>query len=262
MYFQFQKNELQVGSFLAINDLKCLNLSNLNVANFMNTLDENTKISLAKFVDEKQILKKKPFLAELEKNLKKLFTKLKDAIDNIGLDYDFNENLLKLVKYLSKKAVDIDCLQQLPAKRIVDANLLYTDNLWSYYFDFDFIDTEAYLNYKLFNKLSLNPKINLLIGAVSDEECSSKFILKDIFPTDKFNAPKIPKKEAQKIIKASSRLLTGKEEFGDIMAAYYTDETKWQLDDGYAESFSNAVGDQNYYWYGLFSLFLIFLIYL
>lgn len=175
----------------------------------MKSLDENVRTRFFKFVDGKEFLMKKRFLFELYRNWKTFISKLKDGIDNLGKEDYIDENLLKLVKFLSKNAVDTDCLRKLPAERLVDANIMYTNPLWNYYFDFDFIDAGAYLNYKLSNKLNLNRKVNILIGAVSDEDCSTKLLLKDIYPTDQFNAPAIPKVVAKKVIKASSYLVTG-----------------------------------------------------
>ena len=165
-------NQLMVNSFTVMKDLGCVNL-NLTSPKFENAISSLDERIRRKFFDKKS-LKEKIFLYGLSKILSKfdrIKSNLSTQIKNITKDDYLDEDVLRLVKFLSKHVVDIECLQSLPMQQIVDAgapNIFIT----FYYYDFDFIDTKAYLDYKLFNKLNTNPKLNLLNGITSDESCS------------------------------------------------------------------------------------------
>lgn len=152
-----------------------------------------------KFFDNRNILELNFFLFELSKNYEKFKSNLKTNKRDKANYLD--EDLVNLIKFLSKYAVDEECLQNLSMQQLIDVDKSLFNQESSFYFDFDFFDTEAYLNYKLFNKINLNPKINILIGFLSDEQCSQGLLFKEIYPNDKFNPPAMPKNHAKKLIR-------------------------------------------------------------
>ena len=140
---------------------------------------------------------------ELRKNWYVLkFPQLREKpkqLDETCLDSD----LLKLTEFLFELLVDPECLQTLPPERIdqLDMNYTYSHDRLTFVYDFDFISTETYLSYKLFNKLTLNPQLNLLIGGLPSEDCSAAQLYTAKYYTDQFNAPVMSKSEAADAIR-------------------------------------------------------------
>ena len=206
------KSELAINSFLAINELECIDFRNSKIFDNIYNLELNV---ITRFfhlsISGEYFLKQKLFLSELIKNSYNFESKL--IVENDSIDYD----VLELLRFLSKYAVDLDCLQNLPLQKIISLNESYTTDNWNYYYDFDFINIKSYLDYKLFNSLNLNASVNILIGHLSDEKCSCEITLKDKYYTDQFNAPLIPKEDAKELIKNSNILKTGKFNFNFIL---------------------------------------------
>ena len=208
--FPVSKNEIMINSFRAINDLGCHNYSESLVD--VGSLSKRIK---SKFFEKRgggHYLKGELFAAELTRNWYRFESKL-EAGNNLEKDDYIDRDLIQLVKLLSKY-VDVACLQRLPMERLMEMEES-TNADWAIYYDFDFIDTESYLNYKLFNKLDLNPNVNILAGLVSEEQGAGLyFLLEDKkllrkYYTDQFNAPVIPKEDCKQIIKDSNILQTG-----------------------------------------------------
>ena len=156
--------------------------------------------------------------------------------------------IIELIKFLTKsKIVNLKCLENIDSKKIIRIRCKY-DYFYAYY-DFDFIDEDAYLNFKLYNKLTTNPKLNLLIGNVVDEDspCGNGcYKPNDKYYVDQFTAPIISKEKAKEFIKNSSILFKGPESFIESVTNYYTNETKWELKRGYIDSFINLNQDLSY----------------
>lgn len=83
--------------------------------------------------------------------------------DQLDQDDYLNGDVLSLTKFLSKHAVDLECLETVPAERITK---LKTNPKLLLYYDEDFIDRSAFLDYRLYNRLDLNPNLHLLIGTL------------------------------------------------------------------------------------------------
>lgn len=159
------KNELTINSFIAIKKLGCLNLSSKSVLKHLGLLDDSTR---SKYFDLKGgFSNEKSFYTELDKSFKKLAKKIKQRQTPFKSEELIDKNLLKVVKYLSKYAVDLECLRNLTPEQITSLDGSHNQVQWQMYYDFDFIDTGSYIDYKLFNKLNFNPNLNLLIGGVS-----------------------------------------------------------------------------------------------
>lgn len=202
--FPATRDEIILSSFATINEFKCVNLSafgHYERPNKKLDIQLNKKIK-QEFFDQKLKLKIKHFLASIERNLKKLKSRLANEKET---DDQLDENLIRLIRFLSKYTVDVACLQNLPMETIANnANLFPSP----FYFDFDFIGTEAYLNYQLFNRLSLNPKVNILNGVVSDETCFQGIALKEFYYADQTNPPAISKRDAWQLIQSTGYLRT------------------------------------------------------
>ena len=256
-----------INSFLAINDLKCLNLSNRAVTDYIDAIDEKLKFKFFKFFNEKAPLKQRLLLSDFSND--KLRFPFRLNADNIDKDEYIDKDILELIKFLSKNAVDLECLQNLTTEQIIGVDKIYTGPSWTIYYDFDFINKKAYLDYKLFNKLDLNPNLNLLIGTTEEETCKKYFPFIKNYPNDQFNAPVLHKNEAKEIIKNTSILSTGKlkskndylvtilnvdffiqildrKGFGSMLADYYTNETELSLPRGYFDSIANLFSDYTY----------------
>lgn len=200
--FPATRTELMLSSFAAIHEFKCVNLTRIESLDSLAKLNETVK---NEFFSQKS-LKSKYFLLKLARNLEKLESKLKKP-EKQTADDKLDETLVGLIRFLSKYAVDVQCLQRLPMQTIADnANPLPTP----FYFDFDFVDTEAYLNYRLFNRLSFNPKINILSGVVTDESCFQGLTFKEFYYADQFNPPAMSKQDAWKLIQSAGLLRTSK----------------------------------------------------
>ena len=240
------KNELMINSILAVNELKCLNLtsSKIRVGNLGEKLKEKY---FARSRNGEYILKKEYFLIELNRNFNDFKSKM-----NFEDDY-FNKDIVYLLKFLASYIIDLDCLQNLEMQQIIDVSSNHTNLRWSAFFANDFLDDENShfemendLDFKQFNKLNLNPKVNLLIGGLMVEECGRDFIngfstLKQKYNySDQFNQPLIPKADAIELIK-NSNILNSKnnEAIAVAMAVLYTDETKFKLSKGYFEAYYN-----------------------
>ena len=199
------KSEVIVNSFLAIYELGCIDFTNLKMINFAD-LDEKIIAKFFKFEDNDYYLEEAHLLTELNKNLYKFESKLnfKDDID---------KDLIRFIKFASKHVIDLNCLQQLPMEKVINVSDVFDNFNWQAYQDLDFIDKKTYLDYKLFNKLDLNPNVNILIGGLSNEKCQPAISSIDKYYTDQFNAPFIPKEDAKELIKNSNILKTGKFNF-------------------------------------------------
>ena len=202
------RNEIMINSFLAINELNCLNLTSSRIGDHIENLDKKVRTKYFEFYEERESLREQFLFNELHKY--HFESKLNAGTDYIEKDDYIDKDILLLVRFLSRIAVDLNCLEKLSTQQIMNIKGDYTNILWSIYYDGDFIDEEAYLNYKLFNKLNLNPKINLLIGGVKEENYDLYMKYTDRYPNDQFNAPAIPKQDAKEIIKSMPLLTTGK----------------------------------------------------
>ena len=201
--FPATRDEIILSSFATINEFKCVNLSRRLDYSSDKMLNKEIK---KEFFDQKT-LKINNFWSKLEANLKKLKSRLaneKEANDEL------DANLIRLIRFLSKYTVDVACLQSLPEKAIADKANPFPS---PFYFDFDFIGTEAYLNYQLFNRLSLNPKVNILNGVVSDETCFEGIVLKELYYADQTNPPAVSKQDAWKLIQSTGFLRTSEFKF-------------------------------------------------
>lgn len=187
-----------ISSLLAINDLGCINYTDPQITEHINELDDKTKFKFFKFNDDKYLLKKELFLRELTANHNKIKSKLTDENDKDDfLDFKVSRTAF----FLSKYSVDLNCLQNLPTERVIDVDDSYITLFSKDHYDLDFTDTETYLDYKLFNKLNLNPNVNILSGVMANEACSDGLFLKNKYYTDQFNAPKISKEDTKELIK-------------------------------------------------------------
>lgn len=190
--FPVNKNELIINSFLAIHELGCLNFKNDQL--LTNVIKLSSKIRSTYFDDRNYL------------NVDNLIKKLKKHWRNLDVDdklESIDHNLLELIKFLSKYAVDLKCLQNVETEKIMNLNERLNSEFWSIYIDFDFIDKKTYLDYKLHNKLDLNPKVNLLIGGVPNEQCLVGLSLarKKKCYADVFTPPKLTKEDSKSIIK-------------------------------------------------------------
>ena len=199
------RNEIMINSFLAINELNCLNLTSSKIGDHVGNLGK--KVRTKYFYEEN--LREKFLFDELKKNWLRFESKLNTGRDYLEKDDYIDKDILLLVRFLSRNAVDLDCIEKLSAQQIRNIKGGYINDNWSFYYDDDFIDEKAYLNYKLFNKLNLNPKINLLIGSIKEENFDQYMKYIDKYPNDQFNAPAIPKDDAKELIKNMSILTTG-----------------------------------------------------
>ena len=204
------RNEIMINSFLAINELNCLNLTSSRIGSHIENLEKKVRTKYFALDDERQSLKGQFFFDELHKNWLHFESKLNAGKDYLEKDDYIDKDILLLVRFLSRNAVDLDCLENLSTQQIMEMNADYTNILWAIYYDDDFIDEDAYLDYKLFNKLNLNPKINLLIGGLKEENFDLYMKYTDKYPNDQFNAPAIPKEDAKELIKDMHLLTTGK----------------------------------------------------
>lgn len=197
-----------LNSFLALNELKCFNATSTRINDRIFELSSKVRDKFFEFYEEKQHLKEQFFIEELHRNWYRFDSKL-DADDYLNRDKYIDRDLIELVKFLSHSAIELDCIEQLKTDEIAKIDFKYVEVRWSFYYDFDFIDEDAFLDYKLFNKLNVNPKLNLLIGGITDEKCDIHLKMMKEYPFDQFNAPIISKKDAQEIIKNMSILRTG-----------------------------------------------------
>ena len=184
-------------------------MENSKITDHISQLTKDVRTKFFDFYEEKEHLKEKVFFDNLRKNWYVFQAGLKFANDYLNKDDYIDAGVLEMVRFLSGNAVDLDCLEKLTTEQIMNIDRAYTEYFWLVHYDFDFIDTKAYLDYKLFNRLNLNPKLNLLIGGVEQEKCEVPIEFKDKYPTDQFNAPAIRKEDAKELIKNIPILKTG-----------------------------------------------------
>lgn len=197
-----------INSVLAANKIGCLDLRAKFTNDNLNKLKRKTRFKFFKQEDDKYVLKKDLFLEKLNKNWFKLDLKLRTEIKYINEDDYIDKELLMLLNVASKHIVNIKCLQMANIDDIM--NLKFHDaRNWQLYYDFDFIDKKSYLEYKLYNKLNLNPKVNILIGGLKTERCDSINLINKYY-ADQFNAPIIPKEDVKDLIKEAIPLFKGR----------------------------------------------------
>lgn len=226
---------------MALNSLNCLNLDSDQIQANVESLDKRLKGRFFREeTDGRLRLKKKLFISKLKKNWFKTDTRLKTRLGHLELDDYVNsdsyieKDVLKLLKWLVKYSVDHECLQAATIEEIISLNPIHHNRGWQIMYDDAFLDEATYLEYKLFNKLNLNPKLNLLVGGLSAEKY--EFSLKDEYYTDQFNAPQIPKEDAKEWIRNYVGLFKGNEKLRNNLADYYTNEARWELPNGYFDS--------------------------
>jgi len=151
---------------------------------------------------------------------------------------------LELIRLLSKWAVDLRCLQTLPTDELVNVDSLYTEEEWSTHYDSDFLDDKTVSLYQKKNILNVDPKLDLMIGTVKNEQCGKTMNLVWKYRTDQFNAPRVPKKDAINIIRNETIVIDERRQSSDLLARIYTDETRWKLQRGYFDSVQNLIDDQ------------------
>ena len=191
--------DMKINSFLAIDHLGCMVWSDEAIADQIDLLGESIR---SKYFIDGDRLRKSYLMKELKRNWYVFrFPRLREKpkqLDEAYLDGD----LLILIEFLFDRLVDQKCLQNLPPERVdqLHLNFTYSPSRLTFAYDFDFISTETYLNYKLFNKLTLNPQLNLLIGGTLDEDCSAAQLVSKQCYVDQFNAPVLSKNEAAEMI--------------------------------------------------------------
>ena len=211
--FPVTRNEQLINSYLALNGLNCLNFESEKLQESGELLDKQLKAKFFKEVGGKVVLRKKLFISKLRKNWFKTDTRLKARFgqlaqdDCVDPDSYIDEDVLRLLKWLVKRTVDYDCLQKASIEQIIALDPIHHNRGWQIMVDDDFLDQKTYLDYKLFNKLDVNPKLNLLIGGLSSEKY--EFSLRNEYYTDKFNAPQIPKEDAKEWIRNYVSLFKG-----------------------------------------------------
>ena len=193
------RDEIAINSLLAIIDLgNCTNFTGIQSSQ-MKELSKRVK---AIYFDRQIFgysLKTQVLVNELTKIHHVFYTsKLRPK--------PIDRDLLRLISFLSKR-IDVACLQRLPTDQIINVNVAYLEQLWSYYVDFDFVDADAYQDYKLFNKLDLNPNLNLLIGNLVVEQHADVLSLRQDHYSDQFNAPVIEKAEMVEMFPTKSNFL-------------------------------------------------------
>ena len=204
------KDELAINSLLAVIELRnCTNFTDLKLDQ-ISGLSEKVKANYFDRQAMRYSLKKEILLENLLKIHHKFSqSKLVPNKENIDLS--------ELVRFLAKH-VDVACLQRLSKEQVANVSSMYMDAKWSYYVDNDFIRADTYYDYKLFNKLDLNPNLNLLIGNVIEEDQSDTLWLLDTdrYYSDQFNPPVIPKEEIIEIIAKNLSFLTSGKFFLDF----------------------------------------------
>lgn len=201
------KNEIMVSSALAISELGCLNLEDEKITKNINSLDYEIRLKYFFRIGGIYILNKKLFISDLKKNLYKFESKLNDEVNYLHVDNYIDKNLLVLIKFISKDAINVNCLQNMSIEKL-NRHYLNDEKRWQFHYDDDFIDKETYLDYKLFDKLNMNPNLTLLIGVVRDEQIRDAKKFDSKYYSDQFNAPLISKEDAKEYIKRLNFLKT------------------------------------------------------
>jgi len=236
------RNEITLVSFLAINDLNCVNLRSPQIDAYLQELSPRVQRRFIQTLSLRRSVKDNRVLSFSLKREIEQTNRLRDRKNGRS---QIDPDTLELIKFLSKWAVDLKCLQTLPVKEIVNAGSLYTQKEWSIHYDSDFIDDKTIAEYKKTNRLNVSPKLNLLIGTIQNEFCAETLRYTWRYPTDQFNAPRIPKDDAVRIIRNESIVIPGKRRYNDLLARIYTDETRWELPRGYFDAVQNLIDDQN-----------------
>ena len=201
------RDEIAINSLLAIIDLgKCTNFTGIQLGH-MHELSESVK---ANYFDRQTLgysLRTQVLVSELSKIHNDFSTSKLRPKQGDSLEDDSYKDLLRLVSFLSKR-VDVTCLQRLPMEQISNVSEAYSKQVWSYHVDFDFVGADAYQDYRSFNKLDLDPNLNLLIGNLVQESYDGVSLLMQDHYTDQFNPPVIEKAEMAEIIATKLNFLT------------------------------------------------------
>jgi len=235
------RNEIVLSSFLAINDLYCVNLLSPQIDAYLHELSPRAQQKFAQFLALRSHVRDNRVLGLALKREIEQHNRLRDnrngrsRIDSATLD---------LIRLLSKWAVDLKCLQTLPTDALVKVDSFYTEEEWSAHYDSDFLDDKTVALYQKRNILNVDPRLNLLIGTVKNEQCAKTMNLVWKYRTDQFNAPRVPKKDAIKIIRNETIVIGERKHNADLLANIYTDETRWKLPRGYFDSIQNLIDDQ------------------
>ena len=216
---------MMIGSFLTIDELGCFNSSDSRVEANADELSQAIKWKYFDAFNGGYRLKRDRFVEAIKSSQVKSTPSMRTEPNQLDEDEYLDADLLTLTKFLSKNAVDLQCLENVPAERIT--HLIVNPKLLLYYDD-DFFDRSAVVDYKLYNRLNLNPNLRLLIGTLKvssypeasvkqsmlasnlnnsnlfyhqNEECNSIHWFNDKYYTDQFNAPVMPKEAAKEFIR-------------------------------------------------------------
>lgn len=154
---------MMIGSFWTIESLGCFNSSDSRVEANADSLSKTIRSKYFDFSNGGYRLKRDRFMEALKSNLLNPNPRMSAEPDQLDQDDYLNGDVLSLTKFLSKHAVDLECLETVPAERITK---LKTNPKLLLYYDEDFIDRSAFLDYRLYNRLDLNPNLRLLIGTL------------------------------------------------------------------------------------------------
>lgn len=148
-----------INSFLTIDSLGCFNSSDIRIKTNADALSEAIRLKYFDLIEE-YTLKRDRFIEALKSNQLDPTPTLNDEPDP---EEYLDEDVLELTKFLSKHAVDLACLENVAADRIM--KLTYNSRFLLYYDD-DFFDRTATEDYLCYNRLNLNPNLRLLIGTL------------------------------------------------------------------------------------------------
>lgn len=186
-----------MNSFLAIETWGCLNWHDERVSKYVVTLDEAIREKY--FIRENQ-LNRGLFMGDLKTAWDKI--RLRVSSKQYALDDGQDEQLMRLIKFLSRSAVDLQCIQRLPMETVQKMEVKFRDG-WNIHFDYDFIDAKSFFNSRQ-NRLNLNPHLNLLIGGALNENCraASMFAIESKrFPGGPNQVPMLSKADAKEWIR-------------------------------------------------------------
>ena len=154
---------MMVNSFLTIDDLGCFNPNDSRVLANAGKLGRSIRSQYFEPTEGGYRLSRDRFVEAIKSSLIDTQPKMRTEPNELDQDDYLDADLLTVTKFLSKNAVDLQCLENVPAQRIVQ--LTVNPKLLLYYDD-DFIDRSAFLDYRLYNRLDLNPNLRLLIGSL------------------------------------------------------------------------------------------------
>ena len=109
------RNEIMINSFLAINELSCLNLTSSKIGDHIENLDKKVR---TKYFDFYENLRERFLFDELHRNWYHFESKLNAGMDNLEKDDYIDKDLLLLIRFLSRNAVDLNCLEKLSVEQI------------------------------------------------------------------------------------------------------------------------------------------------